>query len=405
MSLFNYMRQQALAPNSPDGLHIDPMYNYGAGADGPGTLSGYAGVDPNHRNVGDSYNIYNADGSFGQKARLDSGENGFSKLIDVGTMGALAFAGGSAAMGAAGAGAGSGAATLSGMDMAGDGAAGMSYGMGGAVPSAVTTGGAMGTSLAPIGDGLAGPTLSKAALDGTTAFGANSAAGAYSLAGGLGGLGTAISSAVSGVTPGQAMSGAGLANSLFSGGKDSVASGLAGVLGGMYGNNQQQKASNDMLNYLKSRQQMNDNMYAPGTPEYNALFDKMSAQDAAAGRNSQYGTRSIDLAAKIAQLKMDANTRLTGQIARNYGDALNQKAGAYSNIMGPLGQLLGNPQAIGGISNLLNGIGSNGLSNDLVSNGPDMSYSYDPNATTSLDSGVSQAMTNYGIDPSLGWSI
>ena len=48
------------------------------------------------------------------------------------------------------------------------------------------------------------------------------------------------------------------------------------------------------------------NTYTPGSPEYNLLAQQMARKDAAAGRNSQYGTRANDLAATIAKLRMNA---------------------------------------------------------------------------------------------------
>jgi hypothetical protein len=152
-----------------------------------------------------------------------------------------------------------------------------------------------------------------------------------------------------------------------------------------------------MLDYLKQRQSMNDNMYAPGSPEYNALWDKMSAADAAAGRNSQYGTRSVDLAAKIAQLKMNANTQLTSNIAKNMSTAYNQRASAPAGLSSSLQNVLGS----GNLNDILNLLGGNG---GLVSTDPDTSWMYNPAATTASDASVAAAMQQYGIDPSLGWS-
>ena len=48
------------------------------------------------------------------------------------------------------------------------------------------------------------------------------------------------------------------------------------------------------------------NTYAPGSPEYNLLAQQIARKDAAAGRNSQYGTRANDLAGTIAKLRMGA---------------------------------------------------------------------------------------------------
>jgi hypothetical protein len=94
-----------------------------------------------------------------------------------------------------------------------------------------------------------------------------------------------------------------------------------------------------MLDYLKGQQAKIDNLYSPGSPEYNYLMDQMSRQDAAAGRNSQYGPRSVDLAAKIAQIKADATARMTGSTMNGYQSAFNQNASAGASLGAGLGSI------------------------------------------------------------------
>lgn len=122
---------------------------------------------------------------------------------------------------------------------------------------------------------------------------------------------------------------------------------LGGVLGalgplitGAYDNRQQRRASDNMLNYLRERQGMNDRMYQPGTPEHDQMRQEMERRDAAAGRNSQYGVRETDLAARTAGIRMQANTQLTGQIARHMADAENQRASAHSGLSAALPGLI-----------------------------------------------------------------
>lgn len=56
--------------------------------------------------------------------------------------------------------------------------------------------------------------------------------------------------------------------------------------------------------------------YQPGSPEYNLLKQEMDRKDAAAGRNSQYGTRANEFAANIAKFRTNALGNLaTGQNA------------------------------------------------------------------------------------------
>lgn len=77
----------------------------------------------------------------------------------------------------------------------------------------------------------------------------------------------------------------------------------AGSLYDMYAKQKMAKAQQDMYNQNRADIM---NTYAPGSPEYNQLAQQMARKDAAAGRNSQYGTRANDLAATIAKLRMGA---------------------------------------------------------------------------------------------------
>jgi hypothetical protein len=135
-----------------------------------------------------------------------------------------------------------------------------------------------------------------------------------------------------------------------------LASTLLGIGGGLWDMNNQNQASGQMLDYLRGRQQMNDNMYAPGSNEYNALWDEMSRKDAAAGRNSQYGPRSVDLAARVAQLKMDANTKMTTGISHYMAQALNQRASSPAGLISAL-----NNGGLSGLTRLITGQGGGGV--------------------------------------------
>ena len=77
----------------------------------------------------------------------------------------------------------------------------------------------------------------------------------------------------------------------------------AGSLYDMYAKNKMAEAQKGMYNQNRADIM---NTYAPGSPEYNQLAQQMARKDAAAGRNSQYGTRANDLAATIAKLRMGA---------------------------------------------------------------------------------------------------
>jgi hypothetical protein len=118
---------------------------------------------------------------------------------------------------------------------------------------------------------------------------------------------------------------------------------LLSLLGGGIDFAGQRKASSDMLDYLKSQQAKVDGLYAPGSNEYNTLWDQMSRKDAAAGRNSQYGPRSVDLASQIAKIKADNTVRMTTGIGSLYKNALDQEASAPAGLIAQLEKLLTRP--------------------------------------------------------------
>ena len=283
-----------------------------------------------------------------------------------------------------------GSAGMAGAALAG-GAGGVSAGMAGAtnpVMSGLSSTGAISSATPGLvgaaggAAGAAGGQLTGAALDGAlaeasstamNAYGGSSAAAASQVAGVLemGGTLTAadlsafgsaagltgtelstfvaeqaaqhgISTAAAGAGAGSGAGGSTVAKTLAEKVAAAAGSGLslsdiAGVAGGAWNMNRQENSSDDMLNFLKERMAINDNMYKPGSDEYNALWDQMSRKDAAAGRNSQYGPRSVDLAARVAQLKMDANTKMTTGIADVYANSLNKYANAPASLLANLG--------------------------------------------------------------------
>lgn len=106
---------------------------------------------------------------------------------------------------------------------------------------------------------------------------------------------------------------------------------------GLYDMYKKNEASNILKDRFNTVNQQINALYAPGTPEYNALWQEMSRKDAAAGRNSQYGPRSVDLAAKIAGLKGNLlaqtmspqNQLLSGSLATNAS-----QLGSLANLFG-----------------------------------------------------------------------
>lgn len=89
------------------------------------------------------------------------------------------------------------------------------------------------------------------------------------------------------------------------------------------------------------RQNMNTigNMYQPGSPEALLMQQEMERKDAAAGRRSQYGTRQTELAARLAQARMQALS--SGGYQQSMQGAAQSGLGSYAGISAGLGQMFG----------------------------------------------------------------
>lgn len=103
----------------------------------------------------------------------------------------------------------------------------------------------------------------------------------------------------------------------------------------MYAKNKTAGALQDRYNQINS---MINNYYAPGSPEANLMKQTMDRQDAAAGRNSQYGVRATDLAAKIAGLKMQAQAQMMGGQNALLSQQLGNQYGGLNSLFGYLNQ-------------------------------------------------------------------
>jgi hypothetical protein len=211
-----------------------------------------------------------------------------------------------------------------------------------------------------------------AALEGlgaATGAGASTEAGGAGAAAGSGGAGAGTGTGVT--TTGASSSGLGnllslenakkfmSAYSMLTGGSggSSAGGGLGSFIPGIVDAIQQGNASDKMLDWMKSQQAKIDGLYNPGSPEYDALWDQMSRKDAAAGRNSQYGPRSVDLASRIAEIKANNTARLTTGLAGNFSNAFNQNASRYSGLLGALGN---NSTGGGNILNTITSLFSGG---------------------------------------------
>ena len=108
-----------------------------------------------------------------------------------------------------------------------------------------------------------------------------------------------------------------------------------------------QQMAKEQMNLYKQNEAATNNMYAPGSPEYLAMERELARKDAAAGRNSQYGARAVDLQARIADIKsrqrmgMQAGqTALLNQGMTNKYSGLNSLFG-YMNKNEGLASVLG----------------------------------------------------------------
>lgn len=97
-----------------------------------------------------------------------------------------------------------------------------------------------------------------------------------------------------------------------------------------------QQMAKQQMDLYKKNEAATNNMYAPGSPEYMAMERELARKDAAAGRNSQYGARAVDLQARIADIKSRQRMGMqTGQTAL-LNQGLANKYGGLNSMFGYL---------------------------------------------------------------------
>lgn len=229
---------------------------------------------------------------------------------------------------------------------------------------------------------FAGMMMGGAGAAGAAGAGAADAAAMYGVAPGMGAGGTAATGGgglASLFGGGGASAGGGLSrmlSQLGSTGGKLLSTGLSSILGGG-GNDggggmnlgpflaggvdayKQGDAADKMLSWLNSQSGKMEGYMNPNSPEYSAMWEAMSRKDAAAGRNSQYGPRTADFLAKVADAKAGNTLRFTTGTSRAYADALNQDAGKYTGLLSALGNQSGGTQNLSSIlGSLFGGSGS-----------------------------------------------
>lgn len=205
-------------------------------------------------------------------------------------------------------------------------AAGLEAGAGGAGTSSALTG--VDAAMADVASSQA-PQFAG----GTVAQGSNFVAGNADKAAlyGAEGYGAAVSPTEMAAYPG-ASSGFSLGNMMGSVGDWAVRNPIpaiyaTGSLYDMYAKNQMANRQKEMYNQNRADIL---NTYVPGSPEYNLLKQEMDRKDAAAGRNSQYGTRANEFAGKIAGLRLGSlGNMMSGQNALG-NQALGNQYGMFN---------------------------------------------------------------------------
>jgi hypothetical protein len=124
-----------------------------------------------------------------------------------------------------------------------------------------------------------------------------------------------------------------------------------GLVNGIYSAQQQKANSRDMLDWMNGQMASIDKLYAPGSPEHEQMKQEMERKDAAAGRNSQYGTRAVDLAARVTTEKARQKAIMANAMQGNFKDAFAMDNNAYAG-------LFANIAKGGGVDGIVKNIGS-----------------------------------------------
>jgi hypothetical protein len=112
------------------------------------------------------------------------------------------------------------------------------------------------------------------------------------------------------------------------------------ALSGAIDATRQGDASKTMMDWMNKQQGGLSDLFNVGSPYYKQMWDDMSAKDAAAGRNSQYGPRSVELAGRMAPLQAQTTVGMTNALARPYATTVNQNANKYTGLLGGIGNFL-----------------------------------------------------------------
>lgn len=237
-------------------------------------------------------------------------------------------------------------------------AAALFFGGGAALNAAGGGSTAAGAGALDAGSLTAEDALLAPGVEGATASGVGASASDIAGLQGVGGTGAGLTAAADGTST--------LGASL---GSFNNYTKLASGLYDMYSANKKSKALQGQADTLA-------NMYQPGTPEYDQWKQQLDRRDAASGRRSQYGPRSVELAAAMA--KQRAGIMTSPMYGQYLGGALDNKYGGlnslFKNASSVYGAAKDAPKMYNDISNWFSGGSSAGNAATSNFSLPDETY-------------------------------
>lgn len=214
---------------------------------------------------------------------------------------------------------------------------------GGVAGAGMLGAGMLGGASAPVGlsgyyTGLGGAegSLAGSGVLNTTGWGAGGAVG-------LGGTGASAAGAAGG-SPWESFLGS-ITKNVGTKLGGNLLSQLISAGGNAYMGNKQAGQYNDVINQINQ-------LYAPDSPYAQQMQQALARKDAAAGRNSQYGSRAVELAAALTKAKSDALT------SPGFGNLLGQRGTNQNSIVNGFLAALGSGPGQDLISHAGSGIGN-----------------------------------------------
>jgi len=154
-----------------------------------------------------------------------------------------------------------------------------------------------------------------------------------------------------------------------------------GQVFGAYNNYRQSKAAEEGAASMKANLPDLNAMFGPGSAAYKNLERELNAKDAASGRRSQYGTRAVELAARMATLQgqygasfANANMNAEQMALKARQESMSREAQMLNNLF-QVGKNMGAPQYLNQMFSGSGG-GSPSFSGMPSTSGSDKPYLY-----------------------------